>query len=171
MASYSSSQTAPKIDKVPNQPNQMLLFNPSQRPSLTQQLAHSPTRKVRETIGRVKARKHVGWYKNTLIGKAKVVHTKKSKQGIASLFSTGRQLFCCLQHNRAPLCKGSLRKTNTVTSNVLPFLLLPPALYAENNGLEHPFGLLGSPFLAVSPPMHTQPPCQCDSTKSRKNLL
>lgn len=52
MASYSSSQTEPKIDKAPKQPNQTLLFNPSQKPSLTQQLAHSPIRKIREIVER-----------------------------------------------------------------------------------------------------------------------
>ena len=40
---------------------------------------------MREWIRRAKVRKLVGWHKDSLISKAKAVHTSKAKQGIHSL--------------------------------------------------------------------------------------
>ena len=55
-----------------------------------------------ERIGRVKVRKLVGWDKDSLIAKAKVVQASKAKQGIHSLLPTGGQVFSHLQESRAP---------------------------------------------------------------------
>ena len=88
-----------------------------------------------ERIGRVKVRKLMGWDKDSLIGKAKATHTSKAKQGIHSLLPVGRQVFSHLQESRAPSLLMATWETNAITPNILPFLLLHSALYAEHDVL------------------------------------
>lgn len=77
-------------------------FKPSQQPIPTQPLAHSPTIRIREKIGKIKDRKLMGSVKGTLIGKAKAAHRSKSKQGIKSLLPTCRQVFSHPPDSRVP---------------------------------------------------------------------
>ena len=74
----------------------MLWVNLSRQSSPTQLLSHSPPWDG-ERVGRIKVWKIIGWDKNSLIGKVKVVHTSKAKQGIHSLLPIGRQVFSHLR--------------------------------------------------------------------------
>lgn len=57
-----------------------------------------------ERIQRVKARKLDGWDKDGFIGKAKVEHASKAKQGVRSLLPMCRQEFSHPQEIRDSLC-------------------------------------------------------------------
>jgi len=61
------------------------------------------------------------------------VHASTAKQGIHSSLPLARQMLNHLQESRAPSRRTLLGKTNTMTLNTPPALLLPPALYAEHD--------------------------------------
>lgn len=118
---------------------------------------------------RVKIGKLMGWNKDSLIGRAKALHTRKTKQGIDSLLPMGRQVFCH-PWGAQPHHMEQVGNTNTITPNVLSFL---PPLYLLTMlscGLEYPSGLLGSPVLAGFPPKHPYIPWKCGSMKAEKAL-
>lgn len=133
----------------------MSWFNPSQQPRLTQPLTHSPSK-----IRRVKAGELMGWEKDSLIGKAKAVHTSKANQGINSLLPMSSQL----QESQAPSHVMVAWEDKFHHSKCPPSLLYPSTLYTEL-GLEHPFGQLGS--VSSQLPKHPQSPHQHGSSKSR----
>ena len=57
----------------------------------------------------------------------------KEKQGLLSLLPMGRQVFSHAQEAGLHRVCRLLWKTNTITSDVPSLLLLPPALYAEQD--------------------------------------
>lgn len=60
--------------------------------SFTQVSSQAPCSHLfRENFGRVRAGKVMGWYKNSLIRKAKNSYTSKAKQGIILLLHMGKQ--------------------------------------------------------------------------------
>lgn len=71
----------------------MVWFKSSWELSPTKQLAHSPLGRIGKRIRKVKMRKSVGWDTDSLIGKAKTMHKRKTKQKIHSLPPIGRQVF------------------------------------------------------------------------------
>ena len=76
------------------------------------------------------------WDKDSLIGKAKAMHTSKAKQGIHSLLPMGRQVFCCLQESRAPSRAMVTWEDKCHHLNVLPLPSSSPALYAEHDVIQ-----------------------------------
>lgn len=116
---------------------------------------HSPTNRVQERIEGIKAGKFVSWHKDSFIEKAKVVHVNKTKQGINSLLHMGRQVFSHLQEGRASLCEMFTceHKCHHSKCPLLSFFFrsaLPTEHDVKLSGT--PFGQLGSPALAASPP-------------------
>ena len=110
-------------------------------------------------VGRAKARKLMGWDKDSLIGKAKAKHASKANQGIHSLLPISRQVFSHLQQSRAPSRIMVTREAKRHHSECPPPSSFIPQLYALSTtsySTEHPFGQLGSAVLAVPPPS-----CSC----------
>lgn len=111
---------------------------------------------VRERIRRVKARKFVGWDKDSLIWKAKPMHPGWAKQGIHSVLPIGRQVFSHLQQSRVPSHMTVTWENKCHHSKHPP--LPPPSPYFIDWAWcqmvwNVPFDQLGSPLLAVSPPI------------------
>lgn len=139
----------------------MLWVNPSQQWRNTQMLAHSPTVGWVKRIRNVKVRKPVGWDRDSLIGKAEAMHTRKAKQRVHLLLPISTKVFSRLRDSRAPSHMYYLgrQKPSLQTS---PFLFSPPPpLYMLNitpYGTGHPFGQLGSAVQAASPPSSLRTP-------------
>lgn len=112
----------------------------------------------------------MGWDKNSLIGKAKVLHTSKAKQSKArnSLpTSHGQAGVQPSQGNQGSfVSSGDLE--SQITLKVTLLLPLPPDLYAEH-GLAYP---LRSPVLAVFSPISLRPSLSplADEVGSSKGL-
>lgn len=109
----------------------MVWFEPSQSPSLMQLLSHSPTSRMRERMGRVKARKLVDW---GLISKNCACRQSKTKNYLtASHRQAGVQSF---PGEQSPSC---LTITNTVTPNIPPFFFFffSHILSMMSNSLEY----------------------------------
>lgn len=148
----------------------MLWCNLSQPPSTTQLLTHSPTSGIRERVRRVKARKLVSWIKDSLMDKAKAIHTTKAKQIIPSLFPMGWWVFSHLWETRVPSHimvtwedKHQDFKCSPVPLFSTHFICwawcymvwtIPSVIWGQLSQL----------------PVHFQPPCQCNNPKSRKGL-
>ena len=102
------------------------LFNPIQPQNTMQPLAQSPTSRIKERTGRVKAGKCVGWDRDSSVGKEIAAHTSKAKQEIQSMFLTSRQVFSPLQESQDPACGTVTWEDKTPpTQTALPF---PPPL-------------------------------------------
>lgn len=80
----------------------MLWFRPRGQLNTLQPLAHSTAGEMGKRIGSVKVRELVCWDKDCLIGKVKAVCVSKSKQGVHSPHSLGRQVFSYFWESRSP---------------------------------------------------------------------
>lgn len=97
----------------------LLWFNPSQQLSLMLQPFPSPTSKIRERIWRQKLEN--SWAEqDSFIGKGKVKHTSKAKQGINSSLPMGSQVLSHPQESRAHHVSWLRGKMNTITLTVPP---------------------------------------------------
>lgn len=127
----------------------LMWFSPRLKPSPIEPFAHTPGG-IGKKIGKVKVRKFMGWLKDSLIGKAKVVHGNKAKKGIHSPLPMDRQVF---QESCAPSCILQTSEDKCHHSKHFPILF--PQLYMLSltpYGMEYPFVQCRSAVPAVSSP-------------------
>lgn len=121
-------------------------FYPSQQISTTQSAALSLPRQCEK--GRIgKVSKLMGWNKENLKDKVQATHNQ-NKTGIHLPLPMGRQ-FIRVQESRAP---SWIMVTWWHRGHPTSFLLLSPALCAEQSAMGYPFGQLGSAVPAMGPP-------------------
>lgn len=105
---------------------------------------------MKERIRKVKVWDLMGWDKHNLLGKAKAVHTRKSKPRIDLLLPISRHF----QESSAHVMVSWENKRHPNITALLPSSSLPKILLMSMTpyGMGYPFGLSGSAVLSVCPP-------------------